>query len=273
MGGHRMVDLGAVNSGRDDREGTAMFAEIQWETGIEEAFTDVATFVPKLLAAFAILFVGWIVARVIRGVVYGVLDRVGLDDIMNRSGIPDALGRPIDGAQLAATLLFYIVMLSVLKVASSAFGENAIGDSLDGLIAFLPRLVVALAIVVLAGLVAGKLGELVSNALEGRAEQRIMTTIASVAVWVVGGFAAVDHIGVAPDIVDTLFQTLVVSVAAIAVIKFGVGGIWAARDRFWPNVYDRISGPVDGSGDIDLTQEPAEDPRTEAHGSDVHAHR
>lgn len=222
-----------------------MFAEIQWETGIEEAFTDVATFVPKLAAALAILFVGWIIARFIRRVLNRVLDGVGMDDVINKSGLPEAMGRPVDGSRLVSTLLYYVIMLSVLKLSLSAFGENPIADSLDGLIAFLPKLIVAIAIVVIAGVVAGKVGELVENALRGRSEQRIITTIATTAVWVVGGFAAVDHLGVAPDIVDTLFQTLVVSVAAIAVIKFGVGGIWAARDRFWPNIYDRISGPTD----------------------------
>jgi hypothetical protein len=30
------------------------------------------------------------------------------------------------------------------------------------------------------------------------------------------------------------------SLGAIMVIKFGVGGIWAARDRFWPGVYDAV---------------------------------
>ena len=42
------------------------------------------------------------------------------------------------------------------------------------------------------------------------------------------------------DVVDTLFQALIGSLAFILVIKFGVGGIWAARDRFWPKVYDAV---------------------------------
>ena len=48
-------------------------------------------------------------------------------------------------------------------------------------------------------------------------------------------------VAVAEDVVDTLFQALIGSLAFILVIKFGVGGIWAASDRFWPNVYDKFS--------------------------------
>ena len=53
----------------------------------------------------------------------------------------------------------------------------------------------------------------------------------------IGVFAALDQIEVATDIVNTLFTTIVGALGFILVIKFGVGGIWAARDRFWPAVY------------------------------------
>ena len=64
---------------------------------------------------------------------------------------------------------------------------------------------------------------------------------AFVGIWLIGGFAALDQLQVAKDVVDTLFETIVYSLGFIIVIKFGVGGIWAARDRFWPAVYDQVA--------------------------------
>ena len=69
----------------------------------------------------------------------------------------------------------------------------------------------------------------------------LLKKLAFVAIWLIGGFAALDQLQVASDIVDTLFQTIVWSLGLIIVIQFGVGGIWAARDRFWPAVYDQVS--------------------------------
>jgi hypothetical protein len=46
-------------------------------------------------------------------------------------------------------------------------------------------------------------------------------------------------------IVDTLFQAIMASLSLILVIKFDVGGIWAARDRFCPAVYDKVAGTND----------------------------
>ena len=59
-------------------------------------------------------------------------------------------------------------------------------------------------------------------------------------IWFVGGFAALDQLAIAEDVVDTLFQYSVGAFFLILVIKFGIGGIWSARDRFWPGVYDRF---------------------------------
>lgn len=232
---------------------------VEWSTGIEEAFTDVATFVPKLVGAGVVLLVGWIVARIVRRILLRVLGQVGLERAIARSGLPDTLGRPINGARTIAAVVFWIIMLSTLQVAMSVFGENPITTSIASLVAFLPRLLVAAAIVVIAGLVAEKVGRVVSSATQGRPEQRTLTTATRVAVYVVGGFMALDQLGVAEDIVDTLFQTLVLTVAGIAVVKFGVGGIWAARDRFWPGVYDRFAGDT-----VDVTDRSAPDGAREA---------
>ena len=62
------------------------------------------------------------------------------------------------------------------------------------------------------------------------------------AIWVLGGMMAIDQLGFGADIIDQLWNALTTGLAAILVIKFGIGGIWAARDRFWPRVYDAVDG-------------------------------
>ena len=38
---------------------------------------------------------------------------------------------------------------------------------------------------------------------------------------------------------------IVSSLSLILILKFGIGGIWSARDRFWPAVYNSVAGEVD----------------------------
>jgi hypothetical protein len=50
-----------------------------------------------------------------------------------------------------------------------------------------------------------------------------------------------DQAEIVPNVVAILTNSIFASIGAILISKFGVGGIRAARDRFWPAVYDRIS--------------------------------
>ena len=219
-----------------------MFA-ISYTDGLEEAWANVAEFVPKLVAAVAILVIGALIAKAIRGGAHTVLTKLGVDELVDRSGLGghiERAGYP-DSGRLLATLLYYGVMLIVLKLAIGAFGNSDIQDVLDSMLAYVPKIFVACVILLLTGVIANAVKELVGAAL-GEADYRdLVATFAVIGVWTIGVFAALDQVQVAEDIVDTLFQAIVASLSFVIVIKFGVGGIWAARDRFWPAVYDRVA--------------------------------
>lgn len=218
--------------------------DIDFDGIFTDTIGDIADFVPKLIAFLIILIVGLFVARTIRRLVSTLLTRIGFDGWMDKSGIGGPLERAgfADSGRFIAQIVYYLIGLLVLKLALSAFGPNDISDALDGLIAFIPKLIVAIAIVIVTGVVANAVGDLLRGSLSGTEHGATLTRLATAAIWVIGVFAAIDQIEFAEDIVDTLFTALVGSLSAILILKFGIGGIWAARDRFWPNVYDRISG-------------------------------
>lgn len=224
---------------------------ISFSEGIEDAWNDVATFVPKLVFALAILLVGWFIARIIRKVVHRVLTKVNFDSMVDRSGLGSYIERAgwADSGLLLAKIVYFGVMIVVLQLAIGAFGDNAVQDVLNDLLAFIPKVFVALIIVVLTGAVANAVRGFVSGAVSHLSYGGFVTQGVVAAIWIIGGFAALDQIQIAEDIVDTLFTTVVASLGAILVIKFGVGGIWAARDRFWPAVYDKISDANDANDD------------------------
>jgi small-conductance mechanosensitive channel len=61
--------------------------------GVSSAWSNVVTFVPKLAAALVIILVGYLVARVVAGVLNKVLERVGFDRAVERGGLRQALAR------------------------------------------------------------------------------------------------------------------------------------------------------------------------------------
>ncbi len=224
-----------------------LLAGIDFEGPIEEAVSDVATFVPKLVIFLLVLVIGMFIAKWIRRAVVAVLQRIKFDSYIDRAGIGAPLERAgfADSGRFVAQIIYYLIALLVLKLALSSFGDNnPISEALDGMVAFIPKLVIAIVIIIITGLVANAVAGMVRPALSDVSYGGMVATIATAAIWVIGGFAALDQIEIASDIVNTLFTTLVGSLGAIMIIKFGVGGIWAARDHFWPAVYKKL-GAID----------------------------
>ena len=170
--------------------------------------------------------------------------RINFDSYIDRSGIGAPLERAgfADSGRFLAQIIYYLIVLMVLQMAFNVFGDNPITQALEGLVDWLPKLVVAVALVIIGGMVANVVGDLVAGATAGQSYGGFITRIATIGVWVFFGLAALDQIEIGRDVVDTLTTAIFASLSAILIIKFGVGGIWAARDRFWPNVYDSISG-------------------------------
>ncbi len=215
---------------------------VSFTQGIEDAWSDVAAFVPKLIGALAILLIGWFIAKAIRKIVHRALTKASFDDLVDKSGLGSYIERAgyADSAMLLAKIIYFGIMIVVLQLAIGAFGDTAVQDVLNDLLAFIPKLFVALIIVVLTGAVANAVRGFVAPAMAHLSYGKLVTQAVVAAVWIIGGFAALDQVQVAQDIVDTLFTTIAASLGLILVIKFGVGGIWAARDHFWPAVYRKF---------------------------------
>ncbi len=106
---------------------------------------------------------------------------------------------------------------------------------------------------IITGAIANAVRDLIAPAVDHLSFGDLLKKVAFVGIWLIGGVAALDQLQVAKDVVDTLFETIVYSLGFIIVIKFGVGGIWSARDRFWPAVYDQVSAQ---NGDVPAATAP-----------------
>lgn len=219
------------------------------QTGVTSFFDQLFGFLPSLIGFLAILFVGWYVARILSGIVTRLFKTINLDHYLDRAGIGGPLERAgyADSGRFVGRLFYYLLMLLVLKLAFDALGIDALNEPFDQLIAWIPKAVVALALIIIGGIVANVVRDLVGDITAGQPYGSAVTTIAVIGVWVIFGLAALDQASIAADLIDTLTTAVFASLSAILIIKFGVGGVWAARDRFWPGVYDTIAAQRDQS--------------------------
>ena len=126
-----------------------------------------------------------------------------------------------------AQIFYYLVVLLVLQLAFNVFGDNPITEALDGLVDWLPKLIVAVILVIIGGLVANVVGDLVRGATAGQTYSGFVTRAATIAVWLFFGLAAIDQIEIGEDLVDTLTTAIFASPHRHPRDQVrGVGGIW-----------------------------------------------
>lgn len=203
---------------------------VEWSQGIEDAWGNIAEFVPKLIAFLLILLIGWIIAKALGKAFDAVLERVGFDEAVERGGIKSALAKSkYDASDIVGKIVYYALFLLVLQAAFGVFGDNPISDMINSVIAYLPKVFVAIVIVVVAAAVAAAVKDLVQNALSGLSYGRMLATVASTLIIVIGVFAALDQLEIAPAIVTGLFYAMLAIVVGSAVIAIGGAGVTEMR--------------------------------------------
>jgi hypothetical protein len=217
-----------------------ILADIDYQSGIEDAWAKVATFVPQFLVFLVILIIGYFVAKAITKVLDAVLERVGFDALEQRVGVKAALERSdYDASDILSKVVFYALMLVVLQLASGIFGPNPVSDLLQGVIAYLPKVFAAILIVVIASAIAAAAPrELVTATLGGLSYANTLANAAGIAIVAVGAFAALNQLQIAPAIVNGLFYALLAIVAGSVIIAIGGGGIAPMQQR-WQRALQR----------------------------------
>lgn len=208
------------------------------------AFTLLFEAIPRILGFLFILIVGWIISGLLAAAVAGLLRAVRFNELANRSGVTGFIQRMgvarSDASDVLAGIVKWFVRLIVLVVAFDSLGLPAVSQVLQQFLLWIPNLVVAMVILVIAGLAANALSTLVrgSAATAGFNNPELLASIARIAVWVFAIVVAVNQLGIATTLVNTLFMGTIGAVALALALAFGLGGRETAA-RLWEDWYQR----------------------------------
>ncbi|MGZ5819796.1 MAG: membrane protein, partial [Burkholderiaceae bacterium] len=171
-------------------------------TSLAAAMALLFSAIPKILGFAVILIVGWIIASLAEKAVAAVLRAIKFNELALRSGFAGfvhKMGSRADSSGMIGGVVKWFVRLVALVVAFDALGLPAVSDVLRQLLLWLPNVVVALVVLVIAGLAANALSNIIRGAAaEGGLENpNLLARIASGLVWAFGIVVAVNQIGIA----------------------------------------------------------------------------
>jgi hypothetical protein len=226
-------------------------------TSVTGAMALLLAAIPRLLAFAVIIIVGWIIASLIARGIAALLRTMNFNDLSARSGFSDFLlnaGVRTDASGALAMTAKWFVRLIALIVAFDALGLTAVSQVLQQLLLWLPNVVVAIVILVIAGLAANALAGVVrgATAQAGFRNAGLLATVTRVAIWGFGIVVAVNQLGIATSLVNTLFMGLVGALALALGLSFGLGGRDTAAQivRDWHGAIRQATPRIDTAGEL-----------------------
>jgi hypothetical protein len=215
-------------------------AVLSLPASVSNALRAVLAFLPKLIGFVVVLVVGWIVARVLRTLITKGLHRVHFDQAIQRGGRGEAVAPPrVNASRLIGEVVFYAVLLIALQIAFGLFGPNPVSTWLTAIVAWLPRLLAALIIVVVATLIARAVREIVSSALGTLAYGRLLGNVAAIFIIALGVIAALNQIGVATTVTTPVLIAVLATIAGVIVVGVG-GGMVKPMQQRWERWLGRV---------------------------------
>jgi hypothetical protein len=185
----------------------------------------------KVLGFLAIMIVGWIIARILGNVVNRVLARVGFNRLAERTQLRRWTGT-YEPSALVGKLVYYAALLFVFQIAFNVFGPNPVSDVIDTIIAWLPRLLVAAVIMVVAIAIANAVFDIIKNALSQFGYGKTLARIAQVLIIALGAIAALNQVGIATSVTMPILIAGLATIAGILIVGVGGGMIRPMQERW-----------------------------------------
>lgn len=214
-----------------------MLAKTDWNVlvtdPLREMLTRVMAYLPVLFGALVIFVIGWLVAKTLKRVVEWLLTTLHFETLAEKAGISQAMRKgdlKMTVSQIISGLVYWLIMIMVLVMVVNALGMPKASDILERLFAYIPRVIAALFVLVvalfLAALVSGIVRTAAANAKLPHAE-----LLAGISRWAIIIFAmtiSLAQLGIAPMFVTTTFNILLGGIVLAFALAFGLGGKDAA---------------------------------------------
>jgi hypothetical protein len=193
----------------------------------QRGFDAFFAFIPNILGFLVILIIGYVIAKVVATVVRKALDGLHLDRHLHDSDASKYTDRFMPQASPSngiARVVFWLIFLFFLVSAIGALKIPAVTTFMNQVLAYLPNIIVAIVIFVLAALIAGAAAAGIAKLMGDTPTGKIAASVVPGLVMVIAIFMVLDQLRIAPEIVTIAFAATMGALALGLALAFGLGG-------------------------------------------------
>jgi Conserved TM helix len=202
-------------------------AAVEISQSIQRAIDDLLGFLPRLIGFLIILLIGYLVAKALQKVISLALEKAGTDRALQEGSSGTVVNRvapDISPSALIGKVVFWFVFLGALSIAISSLGINALNDFLADVFAYLPNIVAAILIFVVASAVAGLLARVIARAMGDSPSGKVAATAVPALVMAIAVFMILNQLQIATAIVTITYAAVMGALALGLALSFGLGG-------------------------------------------------
>jgi len=202
---------------------------------LQTIWSDFLTFLPNLIGALIIFFIGWAVAVGLQKLIVQVLRLLRIDPALEKLGVGqffEKAGIKMDFAGWVAVFVKWFLVLAFLLAATDILGLGDVSLFLRNVLSYVPNVMVSVLMLALAFWLAGVLQKIVQASVSASniKAAAFLGTLTHWAILIFGIFAALIQLGVAFALLQTLVTGLIAMFAIAGGLAFGLGGKEEAAD-------------------------------------------
>jgi hypothetical protein len=198
-------------------------------------WVDFLSFLPILILGLFILVFGWLFSVGMGKIVSEVLKKAKLDEVFNKEGWKEAMNKAkihLTASQFIGSIIKWIFFIIFLWATLSTWGLHHFANFMERIIEYIPNVIVASLIFVVAIILADFLAKIIVAATE-RAKftyTHLAGEIVRWAIWIFALFAVMIELGIARELLSILFTGIIALIVLAGGIAFGLGGKEVAGD-------------------------------------------
>ncbi len=198
-------------------------------------WTELAGFVPKLIAAMVLLFLGWMLARVARTAIMRLLRLLNFDKATERSGLESFLKHAdleVSVASILGNLVYWLIILVMIVTVANSLGLHMVAELFNKVVLYIPNVIVAILVLVFGTILARFINRIVFAWLNnvGFSGALTVSTFSEYAMLVFVFFIAMEQLQIANELLTAAFIIAFGAVGLAFAIAFGLGAKdWASK--------------------------------------------
>jgi Conserved TM helix len=201
--------------------------------------TAIVEGLPRFLGALLILIIGYFVAKAVAATVHNLLGRAQLNQRVHAGTGGNFIQKALPNPQgLIATVVYWIIFFFAISIAVSVLGIPVLVEFVRAIYAYIPNVIAAFLIFLVAGAVSTAVAALVTNAMGDTPTGKVVATAAPILIMGIATFMILNQLKIAPEIVNIAFAAIMFSASLGLALAFGLGGRDVAS-RMLSDLYDK----------------------------------